>query len=133
VITTALSNTDTITATFTNTGNNSAVSALVFSGPTTFDGSSTGVGIATDPISSGSVSPTSACALLFGVVAARSANNNPQFTEGGGYTAAGGVTAGSTYDLLNPEYRIVTSLGSYIADGTLSPGVPWGAAVAAYK
>jgi len=130
VITTALTSSDSITTTFTNTGNNSAASALVFSGASTFEAGNQNSGTGT-AVTSNSVNTTDTCDVLVGVVAPPG-NTTATFTAGPGFTTTG-VVNGSLQGWLIPEYAFVTPAGSYAATGTFSGSVSWVAAVAAFK
>ncbi len=135
-ITNALTSGDTITATYPTFNGTSLISVNGISYLAT-----TGVVDATATNSANSASPTSsavtttqAAEVIFGVVAH---NSTPVFTPGAGFTLIGQVVSAGLMSgqkvTLSPEFKLVTSSGSYEATGTLSFAQQWRAAVVAYK
>lgn len=57
------------------------------------------------------------------------------FTPGAGYTglSRAGTSSGVNDITINPEFRIVAAIGTYLADGTLGSPSSWSAAIATYK
>ncbi len=136
---TALSSGDTITVSHPSAAPR-AVSVHEFSGlaPTgTLDRTASATG-SSSSFSSGSTSTTTqADELLIGAIGT-DGRITDTFTPGSGYTAltrAGTNSTGmwATNNTINPEYRIVSSTGSYVADGTNSTSRRWAATIATYK
>jgi len=132
---TALASGDTITASYPGFSGVTTASANEFSGiaPTTpADKVSTAAGNNPSPSSGSTATTTQANELLFGAIAH---NSTPTFAPGSGYNLAGQVIggSGSGQKTNSPEYRIVSATGSYAADGTLSSGQQWQAAIVTYK
>ncbi|HVM98067.1 MAG TPA: hypothetical protein VMT89_16855, partial [Candidatus Acidoferrales bacterium] len=135
-----LSTVDTITVTYTSTSSGRAASALEFSGLSgLLDGTATGnSGTSTSP-NSGAVNTSNANDLIFGPVGVRGLT--PDTFTPISLTAAGraGTNSGSCVDAtcpdrtINPQYLVVSSTGSYQADGTLNPNRDWDAVVVAYR
>lgn len=132
---TALTSSDTITATYPGFSGVSTASANEFSGLApagAVDRTSTASGNSANPSSGTTGTTTQASELLFGAIAY---NSTPTFAAGAGYTVQGQVTGGSGAGQKNlyPEYQIVSTTGSYAATGTLNPGQQWWAAIVTYK
>jgi hypothetical protein len=116
-----------------------AASAVEFSGLTgsgALDQTSTAVGNSTTP-SSGSTSTTAQPdELLIGAIGVEGPLGDI-FTPGTNYNALtrDGTTGGSGASniTIDPEYRIVSATGAYLANGTLGTGRRWAAAIATYK
>ena len=137
-ITNALSVGDTITVTHTSL-NASAMSVneffgLASSGP--LDQIQSATGSSTAPSSGNTAMTTQADELLFGAIAVEGPVTDA-FTVGTGYTALTrqGTTGGSAASnmTINPEFRIVSSIGTYTADGTLGTSRDWAAGISTYK
>jgi hypothetical protein len=116
-----------------------AASAAEFSGlaPTgALDQTSTNVGWSTAPSSGATSATTQADELLIGAIGVEGPLGDT-FTPGAGYTALtrAGTTGGfSTSNItIDPEYRIVSATGAYLANGTLGTSRRWAAAIATYK
>ncbi|MGH2753201.1 MAG: Ig-like domain-containing protein [Actinomycetota bacterium] len=100
-----------------------------FSGisPTTpRDASATGQGSNAAP-STGSAATTQPDELVFSSVSAA----DPTFTPGGGYIGLPAVS--SPVGSMNSQYKIVSSAGSYVGNGTLGSPADWAATVATYR
>ncbi len=130
---TALAAGDTITATYPGFSGISVVRVNAISGYDT-----NGTVLAANSVSGNSASPnsgnitTSGPAVLFGVVAN---GNTPTFTPGANYTLIGQVSggSGSSKRTISPEFRIVSSGGTYSATGTISNGGQfWQATIVGY-
>jgi hypothetical protein len=80
---------------------------------------------------SGSVTTTQPCELILGVVAH---NSTPTFMPGPGFATVGAVSGGtgSGRKTISPEYKAVSTVGTHTADGTLSTGQQWRAALLTY-
>ncbi|MDP2674685.1 MAG: hypothetical protein Q8Q00_07240 [Dehalococcoidia bacterium] len=132
---TALASGDTITATYPSLSGVTTASANEFSGvsaTTPADKVSTAAGNNASPSSGSTATTTQANELLFGAIAH---NSTPTFAPGSGYNLAGQVIggSGSGQKTNSPEYRIVSATESYAANGTLSSGQQWQAAIVTYK
>jgi hypothetical protein len=132
---TALTSSDTITATYPSFSGISTASANEFSGLASagaVDRTSTASGNSANPSSGTTATTTQASEVLFGAIAY---NNTPTFAAGGGYNVVGQVIGGSGAGQKNlyPEYQIVSSTGGYAATGTMTPGQQWWAAIVTYK
>jgi uncharacterized delta-60 repeat protein len=132
-LTTALTAGDTITATYPAFSGISVVSVNAIAG-----WASNGNVLAGNSANGNSASPnsgnitTGGPTVLFGVVAHGS---TPTFTPGANYTLVGQVSGGSgaAKRTVSPEFRIVSSGGTYSAGGTISNGGQfWQAAVVGY-
>lgn len=137
---TALVSGNTITVTHPSV-NARAVSANEFSGlaktsALALDKTSTATGDSTTPSSGSTATTTQADELLIGAIGVEGPLGDT-FTAGSGYTALprDGTTGASASSniTINPEYRIVSATGTYVADGTLSDARKWAAAIATYK
>ena len=88
----------------------------------------------TSAVNSGNVTTTVASELLVGVV--KTVGASTSFTPGSGYAALGGGSVpfamGSSFTLI-PEFRIISSTGTYVADGTLGGDQAWFAFIVTYK
>lgn len=131
---TALDDSDTITVTFPSANVNKAASANEFSGLTAnpIDQTSTNNANSTAPTSGLTPTTTQADELLFGTIGHIGTDT---FTAGAGYAAVGAITAGAGASRrnLNPEFRIVAATGTFEANGALSGGAQWQAAIVTYK
>jgi hypothetical protein len=154
-VTNALAAGDKITVTFTGTPPLLSIATAVdFAGlagltVSPLDQTHTDNGLNNSPSSGPTAATTQAKELLFGAIStgAQSANATPptvSFSPGPNYTALTSamtttVVAGSgTTFRLDPEFRLVSATGQYVADGTLtitgaSVGSNWGAGIATYK
>ncbi len=130
----ALVSGDTITATYPGFSGISVVSVNGIAGWAT-----SGTVLAASSANGNSASPnsgnitTGGSTVLFGVIAY---GNTPTFTPGSGYTLVGQTSGGSgaSKRTLNPEFRVVTSGGTYNATGTISSGGQfWQAAIVGYQ
>lgn len=133
-ITTPLTAGDTVTATYPVFSGISVVSlnaiASHASGGTVIGASSANGNSATP--NSGNIT-VGVPAVLFGVI---DHNSTPTFTAGVGYTVVGQVSGGtgSAKRNISPEFKVVSSAGSYSANGTISNGGQfWRAAVVGYQ
>ncbi len=115
-----------------------AVSANEFSGligPAPLDQTQTAIGDSASP-SSGAALTTEPHELLIGAIGVET-HLGEIFTPGTEYTpleragSSGGPPGAAI--TINPEYRIVSSAGTYAADGTLEAARPWAAAIATYR
>ena len=131
---TALASGDTITASYPGFSGLTTISANEFAGLSSIpvDRWATATGNNASPSSGSTAATTKASELLFAAIAH---NSTPTFTEGAGYALVGQVIggSGSGQRTLSPEYRIVSSIGSYAADGSLSGGQQWEAVIVTYK
>ncbi len=130
---TALTTSDVVTVSFSGPPYGAAVVISEFSGlaASALDQMSSAVGSSATP-SSGSVVTTQADELLMGAIGVNSASTT--FTAGAGYTALPSQGFSSTWQgTIYPEYRIVSTSGSYQADGVLGTSAGWGAVIATYK
>jgi hypothetical protein len=121
---------DTITVTHPFTGAR-GFTAVQFSGlaPTgTRDGSAAAAGYSAAP-SSGATATTSGDELVYGALTAVGDGN---FTPGAGFTSLPRLYAPGDGSI-NSEYKIVSSAGSYAADGSLDLAAGWAAAAATYR
>jgi hypothetical protein len=118
-----------------------AVTATEFTGRLVVDRTSGNTGTSTTP-SSGAAAPTStANELLLGGIAvdAININNAPpstSFTPGVGFTQLDSPTGTSAINEridLKTEFRIVSNIGAFQADGTIGSNRAWAAALATYK
>ena len=101
----------------------------------TVDQASIGTGTNNSP-SSGSVTTTQASEILIGAIGG-AYHGTTTFTAGTGFTALTSALAdsgsSSTSANIQPEYEIVTSIGSYNATGSLSTSRDWATAIVTYK
>ncbi len=130
---------NTITATFPALATAKALSASEFSGLAssgTLDRTNTNSNMVPDTApTSGFTMPTSqASELLIGAIGVLQPLASG-FTPGSGYTVLprAGTSAGSGNVTIDPEFQIVSSTGSYQADGTLAAAALWSAAIATYR
>jgi hypothetical protein len=132
----ALTTSDKIFVNFPNNGNTQQATANVFSGLTpagTLDRTMTGAGTSNAPNSGNTLLTMQADELLIGAFGWNSTNDTHLTTPGLGYTFTNTDVGGPGSNRLGSEYRFVSSIGSYAADGTLSSGVQWLAGIATYK
>jgi hypothetical protein len=86
------------------------------------------------PTSGFTVATSQADELLFGAIGVLQPLASG-FTPGPSYTAlprAGTSTGGATDITIDPEFRIVSAVGSYEANGTLAASALWSSAIATY-
>ena len=138
-VTTALSTISTVTVTFGTSPSSKAMSICYFSGLATAsykDQSSVATGSSLTPNSGTTAATSQPNELIIGAFGANFSNNS--FTAGtaSGYTALAAASV-STFGLnLDPEYQVVSSTGTYAANGTYSAGFgtpSWSAAIVTYK
>lgn len=127
-VTTALDPGDTVTFNFGIAATSSAVSVAHFTDYLTPDKRATGDNGGSNssaPLTAATATTAEANELLYGAFAL----NNPgrTFTPGSGYTGLTKVLSleSGSNRAIQPEYRYVTSTGSYVADGTLNSGGQW--------
>lgn len=116
-----------------------AVSANEFSGllgPSPLDQTAAAIGNSASPNSGATATTAQADELLIGALGVEGFATET-FTPGAGYTLLprAGTLGGSqaTNVTINPEFRIVSATGSYVADGTNSASARWAAAIASYR
>ncbi len=132
---TPLTTSDTITLSFTGSTYGVAATVHEFSGLLStlpVDNAMASTGGSVTP-SSGDVVTTQADELLIGAIGTAGYLAHA-FTPGSGYTALApvgysGYFSGSIW----PEYNIVSTVGTYRADGTLNPSAGWTSAIVTYK
>jgi hypothetical protein len=109
-------------------------SSLVTS--STLDQTQSSTGTGTAPTSTATATTTVANELLIGAIGVENKINSVTLTPGTGWTnlPKNGTGTGSpdTNITITPEYQIVTSTGTYTADGTIGSD-DWAAAIATYK
>ena len=110
------------------------VSGLVTAAPA--DRTATATGRSTSPASGNTATTTVASELLFCATGVEETSGTATtFSAGsGGYTAlTGSATASSTGISVFPEYRTVTTTGTYSGTGTLNQTRRWATALVTYK
>ena len=129
----ALASGDKITATYPSFSGFTSATANEFSGLLpigAFDKKSTATGNTNAFPSSGLTATTSQPdELLYGAIFF-SGTNNAKFTPGAGYTRTNPDLAGRP---LASEYKIVSAMGTYQANGTLTNANQWAAGIATYR
>jgi hypothetical protein len=93
------------------------------------DQSATATGNNNSPSSGNTGNTTQDYELAIGAIGY---NNTSNFTAGGSFTALTKSTANSNLTI-QPEYRIVTSKGTYAASGSTSSNSRWAAAIVTYE
>ncbi len=135
----ALSSGNTITITWDASADARAASASEFSGLATssaLDKTNAGSGTGTSASSGSTSQTTQNDELLVGLVGVEGPTGDT-FTTGPSYSllvrsgTSGGQAASNV--TVNPEYRVVSSTGTYSASGTLGTSRNWGALIATYK
>ena len=124
----ALSPGDTITVTHPESSAR-GFAAFAFSGidpANPRDGTGAGQGTSTTPTSSGAAAGQ-ANELVFGSITA----GTSAFTRGSGFTSLPQIGGGG--GSINSEYKIVSSPGTYVANGTLGSSEDWSALAANYR
>ena len=136
-VTTALVNGNTITVTWTTATTSEAMSVSEFSNVDVIDGAAvTATGSSTSP-ATGNAATTYREELLIGGIAVEGPSTD-SFTAGSNYTTGPPTRAGTTLATatnnvtIDPEYRIVSATGSYLADGTIT-NRDWAAAIVPMK
>jgi hypothetical protein len=132
-VTTPLSTTDAITATYPGFSGLSVASVNAISGlsdPGNVVAASTSSG-SNPTVSTGPITPTAAPAVVVGAVVN---NGTATFTPASQYTILGPVSAGTGSGKKNitPVYAIATTITPYDLTGTLSGSGFWQAAITAY-
>src|SRR5262245_9487860 len=135
LITTPLNAGDTITVTHPSVDSR-AISVSEFSGVSTLDRTASATGSSASLSSGATATTNQADELLFGNIGTEAKKTDP-FTPGTGYTGlprenSGVVGPSSDNVTINPEYRIVAVMASYVADGTAGTH-PWAAAIATFR
>lgn len=137
-LTTSLTTGDVITVTHASQPAR-ALSVDEFSGlaaTNPLDKTAGGFGSSLNALSALTATTTQADELVFGAVGVRGPITET-YTKGASYTALtrDGTTGASATGnrTINPEYKIVSSTGTYAADGTLGTSTAWIAVVATYK
>jgi hypothetical protein len=133
VASTTLAAGDTVTASYPGFSGVSVISVNAIShlaSTGTVDQSTANSGNNANP-TSGNVTTTQAHAVIIGVVAH---NSTPTFSPGENFTVVGAVSGGSGSGMrtLSPMFRLVTTVDTYAATGTLSSGQQWRAAIVTY-
>lgn len=130
VLTTALSAGNTITITPSETINYPIAAAYKVSGiasSSPLDQTNGGQGVSSSP-SSGNVTTTQADEILWGAICSGAGR---ALTPGSGWTEV--TDTGNTTKRLAVQYRIVSSTGTYVSDGTLAASADWTDSIATYK
>jgi hypothetical protein len=101
-----------------------------------FDRSATATGTSAGPSSSFSSTTRQADELLIAAIGVET-DSSEAFAAGSDYTAlspgSSGSGGGPNDVTVNPEYRIVSGLGSYMADGALGVSRLWAVALVTYR
>src|SRR5262249_45880933 len=123
--------------TLTGTPPRVAVSVSEFRGiaATNPDRTASNSGTSSAPASGSTSATTRANELVIGAIGAATASATlASFTVGAGFTALPSATTISNANSasINPEYQIVTTSGTYAANGTLSSTQDWAADIATY-
>ena len=126
------SGTITLTMTGGTPGNGVNIQAVAteFSGVVAvgkLDRTATGIGTSNAPVTAATAATSQPNELLYGAIGTDDASG---FAAGAGYTAL--PFAGGT-PFINPEFRIVSAIGTYTAGATVTNSTNWGAAIATYR
>src|SRR6185295_781059 len=138
-VTTALASGKTITVTFPSV-TAKAVSVNEFSGLLTsgyVDQSGTSTGTSTAPSATTGGATAQIQELLIGAMG-REGKSGEFSAVGSGYTALTATSSGNsggsdTHITINPEYRVVTTAGTFIANCSLTTSNTWAAAIVTYR